>query len=207
MVLEENFCMAKEYMFKRLKDELPGGIYYHGLAHTKDVLFWSEQFARIEGVTKQSLILVKTAAVYHDSGFIYQYKKNEPIGVKIARDSLPRFGYSKDEIEKVSGLIMATEMKELNGKVAQIPDKKDLLQMIICDADLNYLGRGDFFGISESLRLELKKYGKFFSKKDWIRGNIEFLKNHNYFTNVAKILRNDGKRENLNLLEKMVFEI
>jgi HD superfamily phosphodiesterase len=207
MVSEWNFYEAKVHIFKRIENELPDGLYYHGLAHTKDVLLWAEQFARIEGVTKQDLIMVKTAAAYHDSGFIFQYEKNEPIGVKIAWNYLPKCGYSNREIERISEIIMATQMKSANGKVIQIPNKSDLLQRIICDADLNYLGREDFFEISENLRLELKKHEKMFSKKEWIEGNIKFLKNHSYFTNAAKLLRSEGKKRNLSLLEENLSQL
>ncbi len=88
-------------------------------------------------------ILLLTAAILHDTDYIEQYDKNEPIGARIAGKLLPKYGYFKEEIETVKDLILTTQM----------PQKpQNHLQHIICDADLGNLGREDFFDKGEALR-------------------------------------------------------
>ena len=60
---------------------------------------------------------------------------------------LPEFGYSETEIDTICGMILAT-------KFPQQPHNR--LEEIMCDADLDYLGRPDFFSIGNTLFEELK---------------------------------------------------
>jgi len=134
MKSKPNFEAAKDYVLRRLKRELNPKLYYHGIHHTKDILKAAERLAKIEGVKGENLLLLKTAVLYHDTGFIKKYEKNESIGAKIAADTLPKFRYSKNQIKRIKKIIMATQLKKISGKMKQIPDKKDLLQKLICVA-------------------------------------------------------------------------
>ncbi len=67
--------------------------------------------------------------------------------------------------------------------------------MIMCDADLEPLGRDYFPYVSELLR---KESGK--SKEEWVEIQIKFLKDHEYYTDSAKKLFNRQKQENLKIL-------
>ena len=89
-------------------------------------------------MSPQDFFILKTAVLFHDMGYINQYENNETIGVEYARKFLPEYGYFKIQIEKISKLILVT-------KVPQTPKNK--LEKIICDADLDYLGREDFINI------------------------------------------------------------
>ena len=76
-------------------------------------------------------------------------------------------------------------------------DENDILQKIICDADLDSLGRDDFFVVCDNLRRELGDYGIKKSLRKWYEDEIVFLENHNYFTKAARLLKNDVKLRNL----------
>jgi HD superfamily phosphodiesterase len=65
---------VKIYILKRLEEGLPQILYYHGLSHTLNVLNAVEKIAEGEGVSGNDLILLSTAALFHDSGFLVQYK-------------------------------------------------------------------------------------------------------------------------------------
>jgi hypothetical protein len=71
------------------------------------------------------------------------------------------------------------------------------LEMIICDADLDYLGRDDFFMISHRLKLEWHEMGQTSRLIEWYKGQIEFLEGHHYFLESTKELRQAKKEENL----------
>jgi dsDNA-binding SOS-regulon protein len=79
-----------------------------------------------------------------------------------------------------------------------IPHKpKNKLEEIICDADLDYLGRDDFHEIADKLRRELKEHGKIQGDKQWDEIQVMFLKQHKYFTKTAIKTRRKKKKENL----------
>src|SRR3989338_2590089 len=203
--IKPDFEGAKSYILGRLEKELSQNLFYHGVHHTRDdVLLAFERLSEIEGVSEEDLLLGKTAALYHDVGYLEQYAKNEPIGVRIARETLPGFGYAPNQICRVGEVIMATQLQMVAGKLIQVPDRNDLLQMIMCDADLDTLGRDDWFSISESLRRELKEYGIYQTPRQWAVVSLDFQENHSYFTNAAQRLRNEGKQRNITELKDLL---
>ena len=190
-----NYRNAEKYIVKRLEGDLPKGLHYHGIHHTMDVCKAVERLAIWEGVKGEELYLLKTAALYHDAGFIDSYESNEPIGANLAKEMLPNFGYTPEQIEQVIELIEAT-------KIPQNP--KNHLEEIMCDSDLDYLGRDDFYPIAETLRQELMEFGKLKDEPEkWVEMNIGFLSSHSYFTDSAKARREPYKQQRiLELKEK-----
>lgn len=125
-----------------------------------------------------------SAALFHDSGFLVQSKGHEKISCDFARQYLPEFGYSEEQINKICGMIMAT-------KIPQSPTNK--LEEILAEADLDYLGRDDFFIIGNKLFNELSFYGIINSEEEWNKIQERFLENHHYFTDTAITLRRNTK--------------
>jgi len=184
-----DYVGAKKMLFGRMAAELPKDLYFHGLAHTEEVIEATDSLAKMEWVSDEDLFVLRTAALFQDSGFLERYSNNEFIGARIAREMLPNFGYNPDQIEKVSGIIPATQMP-------QKPGSK--LQQILCDADLDHLGRWDFFVKGELLRLEWVKHKEFNgSLRDWYVGQLNFLREHRYFTESARRLRDEGKAKHI----------
>jgi predicted metal-dependent HD superfamily phosphohydrolase len=174
-----------------LQQNLSPSLYYHSINHTKDVVKSVERIALLEGVTDEGLFLLKTAAIFHDAGFIDQYDHNEAIGASMAQEILPKYGYTEQHVKTIVELIHATE----------IPHKPiNKLQEIICDADLDYLGRSDFERIADNLRKELTEMGKITSRKEWDAIQVNFLKQHQFFTTTAIESRQKKKQENLQVV-------
>ncbi|MEQ8908413.1 MAG: adenylate/guanylate cyclase domain-containing protein [Vicingaceae bacterium] len=188
-----NYRNAEKYIVKRLSGDLPDGLHYHGIHHTMDVCQAVERLALWEGVKGEDLYLLKTAALFHDAGFIRSYESNEPIGAELAEEMLPNFGYTKDQINQVIELIEST-------KIPQKPQNH--LEEIMCDSDLDYLGREDFYPIAETLRQELIEFNKIGKEEQqWIELNINFLSQHSYFTQSAQARRGPEKRERIKELK------
>jgi predicted metal-dependent HD superfamily phosphohydrolase len=158
------------------------------LHHTLDVASAAERIAFHEGVEGEDLFLLKTAALFHDAGFTTTYSKNEPIGVALAAQNLPQFGYNEKQIEIISALIMATE-------IPQSP--KTHLEEIMCDADLDYLGRDDFHEISNNLKMELMARGIVRGDRHWDEIQVSFLEKHQYFTKYSREQREPHKQQRL----------
>ena len=80
-LVSDLFTSIKEPILSRLKNELDPRLGYHNIMHTLDVLEQAEVLAKQENVTdKHDLLLLKTAAVFHDSGFLFVYKGHEEKG-------------------------------------------------------------------------------------------------------------------------------
>jgi predicted metal-dependent HD superfamily phosphohydrolase len=157
------------------------------------VLEQAQQIAAREGVTdEEKLFLLKVAALYHDTGFLFIYSGHEQKGCELGQDELPGFGLTPPQIEKICGMIMAT-------KIPQSPNNK--LEEIICDADLDYLGRDDFDPISNSLYKEFLDVGFVKDYDDWMQKQIGFLDAHHYFTNSSQQLRQPVKAARLKKLK------
>jgi uncharacterized protein len=188
-----NFEEAKDFILSRLRQELPNNLYYHGLHHTLDVCRSVDEIAAAEKINGEALILLRTAAVYHDSGFLKQYVNNEPFAVAIAEQHLPAFGYSPAQITIISGIILST----------QIPQRPSShIEEIMCDADLDYLGREDFFTISDTLKKEWLAYGVISSEEEYNLKQVSFFDQHHYFTKTCRELREPQKQKHLLELKK-----
>lgn len=183
-----NFEGAKNYVVNRLINEASSKLYYHGLHHTFDVYNAAQKFAEMEGINAEELILLKTAALYHDIGFLEQYRNNEVVGEKIAREILPQFGYNAKQIDLISSMIIATDITR---------SPHTLLEKILCDADLDYLGREDFNAFAGQLKRELNAHGSSFGDKQWDKIQVDFLEKHKYHTTSAIALRESTKQKHL----------
>jgi predicted metal-dependent HD superfamily phosphohydrolase len=140
--------------------------------------------------------LIETAAIYHDAGMMVTYLDHEVASAELARQVLPQFDYAPQEIKIIESLIMFTTMP-------QTANTK--LEKILCDADLDVLGREDFFITSFQLQLEWKLYGFMNSTMaEWIRFEIEFLEKHKYFTSSAIKLREVQKQKNIQALKDLL---
>jgi len=193
-----NFEKLKQDIFKKLSEELPGNLCYHNVNHSEKVLEAAERIAVAEGISGDKLILLKTAAILHDCGFLSQYTKNEPVGCRIATDILPDYGYSANQIDEICKLILSTA-------IPQHPESK--LGEVLCDADLDYLGCDDFFPIADSLRKELESNGMNFSDSSWFKFELDFLKQHRYFTETQKKNREPKKQEIIRKLENQLKQL
>lgn len=191
-----DYRAAKQYILAKLRDELSDRLKYHGLHHTLDVLKMASEICEREGVSEQEQVLVKTAALFHDSGFIKnKHAGHEAEGCIMVREVLPGFGYKPEDIERICAMIMAT-------KIPQSPS--NLLEEILCDADLDYLGREDFFTIGRTLFEELQDYDLIQGEQSWNRLQVSFLNAHRFFTDTNKSLREPVKRSYLEDLQELV---
>lgn len=190
-----DFESAKTFIIEKLKNELNPDLKYHNLAHTIDVYNSATILAAIENITGRHLLLLQTAALYHDAGFLIKYKGHEEISVLIAREELPKYGYKEDDLSLIESMIMST-------RIPQTPSSN--LDSILSDADLDYMGREDFFMNAMRLKQEWMDYGIITSLKDWYLIQRDFLQKHNYFTDAAKRMRQEKKMIHLSQIKELL---
>lgn len=189
------FSDLQELILDKLEKELPTYLYYHNYKHTIDVVNQAELIGYGEGVDDEAILLLKTAALFHDAGHTINYKNHEYYGCQIAREMLPKYKYTEAQIERISEIIMATQLP---------PKPKDLLQRIICDSDLDYLGRSDFIPVSNTLYEELKAQNFIQELNEWNKMQVKFLTGHQYFTVTANRLREVNKEKQIERIKNLI---
>ncbi len=166
----------KERILTLLDKELPSELTYHGTHHTLDVLDVSNEYIVRSRIGHEDALLLRTGVLLHDFGFTRSFENHEKNGALLAEEMLPEFGFDETQIQAVCGLIMATKVPQ---------DPRTDLEKIICDADLDYLGRDDYYPISNTLFKELKSLGRIQTEAEWNALQIGFLEAHSYHTPFA----------------------
>jgi predicted metal-dependent HD superfamily phosphohydrolase len=195
--------IVDRYIRELFRDELPGGIKYHDADHTlhptRGVVAVANRIALDENISEQDRELLLAAAYFHDTGYIREYDKNEPIAARMAGRILKLIGYKPKEIAKIQAMILATDL-------GQAP--KTLLEKIICDADLDNLGREDFFKLDAKLREGRGARGLDVSDDlKWYQGTLKIIEEHQYYTESQKKLRDKAKQKNIQKLLKKLENI
>lgn len=191
-----DFEHARKTILNRLKSSLPDELTYHDIKHTLDVEKAVLRFAKLEGIKDEDLILLRTAVLFHDAGYILSHLGNEEIAIKLMRNELPSFGYTEEQMTKIATIIRAT----IKGTTPT-----SLLEMIMCDADHDYLGRTDYHSIAAKLRVEMVDQGKTMTDKEWVQFQLNYLEQeHRYHTETARNIRLSGKKKRI---EELKFQL
>lgn len=189
------FTDIQEIILDKLEMDLPGFLFYHNVKHTVDVVTEVELIGWAEGCSDEEILILKTAGLFHDAGHTVAYDNHELYGTQIARDMLPQYNYTPSQIERICELIMSTKLP---------PKPTNLLENIICDADLDYLGRSDFIPVSNTLYEELKAQNKMNSLNDWNKIQVKFISGHQYFTETARKLREVNKQQQIERIQNLI---
>lgn len=189
------FMDLQEEVLDIMEQNLPANLFYHNIKHTIDVITEVELIGWAEGLSEEDILILKLAGLFHDSGHIRDYKDHEFHGSQIAREILGNYNYPKDVIEKVCDLIMSTKFP---------PEPKNIMEEVICDSDLDYLGRSDFIPVSNNLYHELKERDMIGSLDEWNQLQLKFINSHQYYTETARNLREVNKQNQIERLEELL---
>lgn len=191
--------LTEEYVISILEKETPEQNSYHNLDHTKDVVNSVIEIAIAENLLPDDLELVQIAAWFHDIGYIRQSAGHEEISAMYASEFLTGIDFPNDRIDTIIGCILAT-------KVPQKP--KNLFEKILCDADLNHLGRVHFFERNNMFRYEFETMtNKKLSDREFLVKTIDFLTRHTFFTNYAIAHFSENKKNFLIQLQNQLDQI
>lgn len=183
---------AINFIISKMREELPDYLVYHSLDHTLEVIENARTIATYHNIKGEDLDLLLTAAAFHDSGLLHTYEDHESVSCNLAREHLPQFEFTDKEIQRTCLMISAT-------RLPQSPENE--LSQILCDADLSYLGGPNYDYISNKLLLELENVGYDLSGDRWLKLQINFLKNHHYWTEYSLKFLREGKEKVLAKLE------
>lgn len=176
---------------------LPEIYSYHNLEHTTAVVKAVGEIGPASNLSNDDLETVLIAAWLHDTGYRKDSNNHEQVAKENASKLLKEWGASDKKIDQVKGLIQATTMPQ---------NPQNLMEKVLCDADLSHLGDEDIMECGNDLRQEFEKIKnmKFETDAEWIQFNLDFFKQHEYFTPYGQSVLQQRKKKNIKRFKKML---
>jgi predicted metal-dependent HD superfamily phosphohydrolase len=179
---------VRQFVEAWLGEHLHPSYHYHNWAHAVDVADACARLGRVLKLDEQQLRSLELAAIFHDTGWARDPDGHERASAEIAREYLPTLAVDTGAIEQVASLILATRMPQ---------NPANLMEQILCDADLAYLGAEHYPERTQMLRRELAERGTSYSDLAWLKLQVDFLSKHHYFTPPALAVLEPVKQTNL----------
>lgn len=192
---DNDLLMATETFITTLFEERLDSKYsYHNLEHTQNVVMGIETLCKAENIDQETTNQLLLAGWFHDAGYVDGEDHHEKRSVRIALDFLQDKNVPDKIQQKVGELILATTFNYT---------PQNQLEKIMKDADNAHLANANYPDSLEKLRAEWENsIDKKYCNEDWCLLNIEFLKNHHYYTQFAQKEWQILKEANLKLIEK-----
>ena len=190
---------VKEYVGKIFREKGSSKSYYHNFTHTAEVVKVTEEMSNALGVGQAEKEILLIAAWFHDIGYTETCNGHEDIGINVATHFLKENNYPEEKINRINKLIDSTRMPR---------NPQNLLEEIICDADLHHIGTSEFGDKSKLFRAEIENQkGADIQEKEWLEHNLQFFQDHKFYTSYAKNKLETQKNINYIKLEKKLKKV
>ena len=141
---------------------------FHVSEHTSCVINSAYKIARLtcerDKIKPYQVPLIGIAAAFHDYWFNIEDKRdNEKLSAEAAVKAMQRFRcFELSHYDEVSGLIVATSVREFFPRIIQSADPNNNPQKVLCDADLSQFGMqpDDFVKWADMYKEELRLSGR-----------------------------------------------
>lgn len=185
---------------KLFAEQLISDVCYHNLDHTLSIVSKVKEIGEYYQLNKSELENLFFAGWLHDVGYWGGVAlDHEKRGAEFAQEFLKKYEVPKARIDVICQAILAT-------KVPQQP--KNLMDCIICDADLYHLSSDQCYDQTLLLKKENEQLnGKPVELLDWLRNSEKFMEGHHYHTEYAVKFFRPGKIENLKFLRSKIEEL
>ncbi len=167
---------------------------YHNFDHVQEVLRAAEDLAGSYELADKELEILRLAALFHDTGYSRGPDNHEQLSCKHAREFLKKYQYPEEDVQSVLNCILATRMDR---------QPQNLLEEILCDADMSHLGSKTYWDRCGKVRQELNlTQHVLMSEKEWIDFELTFMATHEYYTDAAKERYEERKQKHIKQLKK-----
>jgi len=185
---------AEEFVRDLFEHHVPKEYTYHSIEHTMRVMRKLKELAANTGCTEENQEILALSALFHDTGFSKSYDNHEDESKAIATRFLSGHGYPEEKIKLITNCIESTKMSSMPA---------NRLQMLLKDADTSSLGSRNFFEYTEYLRQELNVVkGEHLDAMGWNYINLQFMKDHRYYTEAGRMRFGPMKKQNLKHIER-----
>jgi predicted metal-dependent HD superfamily phosphohydrolase len=192
---EQVLIAVRNYITETFSHQAKPEMVFHTIEHTEEVVESASIMADYYDLEEEERFILLIAAWFHDIGYISGTAAgHEDVSIEKASEFLKNQRIDENITQKVISAISATRMPQ---------SPLNEIEKILCDADLSHLATPDYSAKSQLLRQERESLlGIEVSKREWRRLNVEFLKNHQYFTYYGQEILEPKKQENISLLQK-----
>lgn len=197
--MDELLTKAEKYALEYAKTEISALHVFHARPHFKEAVQAAKELAKGYNLPSEDTIDIQIAMWFHDLGFSNGGENHEERSMEIAESFLKNEGVDEARIEKVKQYIAASDRTR---------EPVGLMEEIVNDADTAHIGSKEYFDKLGLLRTEWEsRLGKKYEEEEWLKLNIEFLEEHQFFTGLAKSKYGTRKRKNMLKLQKRWQEL
>lgn len=195
LITEQAEIYVRNYFTAHYKPEFV----YHNLKHTEYVASHAKEIANHFQLNEKDYFVVIVSAWFHDTGYFTAPENHEQESARLAKNFLLEKEVSEEEISAIESAILATKMPQ---------QPKNILEEIVCDADLYNLGTDDFPETDKKIRKEREVLiSKHIGKTAWTRSCTNLLSKHQYHTDYCRLQLNDTKEKNLKKLQEKLEKL
>ena len=191
---------AEDYV-KNLFEKHPNNkLVFHNLEHTETVVQRTNEIAAHYNLSDAQMLTLYIAAWFHDTGHLFTegFHGHEEKSVQLMKEFMNAHAVDdKELLPEIEACIMATKMPR---------NPVNLLQEILCDADIYHIGTKEFKKANQRVFEEYNLRVEKISKHEWDSKSIEVLKDFHFYTAYCKDLLNEKKKENMKKLKKKIKE-
>ncbi|HKP31104.1 MAG TPA: Pycsar system effector family protein [Chitinophagaceae bacterium] len=175
-----------------------GNLHFHTLEHTEEVLEHAKEISAQYQLNEKEQFVLYSAAWFHDTGHLFtDPTKHEIKSVEIMKDFLGKYITDEETLSEIGECILSTRMPR---------NPQNILQQILCDADTYHLGTKDFRKKNKQLKKEYEGRNLVTPTEGWLKSTLHFIENHQYFTESAQVLLEEGKQKNVKKLKDKIGE-
>jgi predicted metal-dependent HD superfamily phosphohydrolase len=192
-VVDDLLLRARSHVEALLGDRKPEWLRFHDFQHATSVAEACRAIGSALNLSDEMIEVLTLSAWFHDVGYLEGIDGHEERSVDQATAFLEQNRYPEEKIAQVAGCIRATKMPQ---------QPKNLLEQVLCDADIAHLARKDYLQISDCVRREIEHRMRIrLTRLEWLAMNIDFVAGHRYFTEYAKTHFEKQRRLNLATLK------
>lgn len=169
---------------------------YHNAQHTLEVCNGVKLFADQCDLPRSDYSALRIASIFHDFGYLERDYDNEKLAFPYMEDFGRRFNIPQQLLILADKLIMETAFPYF----PVTPAGK-----LLCDADIEYIGRECFLTKAELFRQELAAGGVVYTDEQWWKLEMEFLQKNHFFTDVCRKLRDAGRVINIGKVQDILL--
>jgi len=183
----------EDLVFESILKNLPEYIHYHSLEIAQKVYNQAFLLCRAEEIDQDDRVLIRTAALFLNTGLTQAYNNHENRSAVICREVLPSFQYSEKQIDQICNLILATKLPF---------DPQNRLEKILIDAKMDYIGRPSYSTKIKLLHQELNEAGIKINGQQFKNKQLELLFEFEFYTLSAQRLREVTGTDQISIIEQ-----
>jgi class 3 adenylate cyclase len=182
----------EEIIFAKLEAELHKNLFFHTAEYSRHLYEYSGLLAKASDLDLEESLFIRTSALLLNVGFTSVYENQENKSAEFAREILPEFNYSEKQITIISNLILSSKWP---------PEPKNILEMVLYDIKMEFIGRADFIRLYKLLFLEQNQYQKSLDIKEYKSKQLQIIQHYQFYTESAKRLREIPLEEQLSRIK------